>query len=184
MAEKLNQDTARKPLKADQPGTSDDMVFKTPRAQFERTLRGLRETAQGCADATTTNATEWKSTKSVGIHKSALKDAMKIDNMSEDKRADYMRAFKAYCDWFKKYGGWEDQTDLVDAVKDSVDGEAFATGLGFMAGTKGVGSEKNPYAANDKDHDAWQNGWTGGQAVLMATSPLTNPDATQETAPH
>lgn len=41
-------------------------------------------------------ADKWKDAKAAGIHKKAMADCMKIKNMEETKRDDYLRAMEQY----------------------------------------------------------------------------------------
>ncbi len=174
---KAKKAAAKPEMKADQPGTSGEMVYKTPKDQFVRTLKGLEETAQDCAKATTTNASEWKGAKSAGCHNGALKDIMKLDKLTEEGRADYMRAFNGYAQHFHDIGKWTEQLDLVDECEKSVDREDLAMGQGFRAGKEGGNLQDNPFPENDIFNDTWADGWHQGQAVIMAGSKVTNKDA-------
>lgn len=76
-------------------------------------LKAVKKTAQELADAGMTHAGEFKKADALGIHRDAIKLAIRFDKMEDTKRDDILRSFDRYRAWL----GWDSQRDLVDLIE-------------------------------------------------------------------
>jgi hypothetical protein len=64
-------------------------------------------------EASTAHAGYFKRGDSIGVHLEAAKLSMKLDKMEPTKRADFLRAFDLYREWYEE---WTVQGDLLDTA--------------------------------------------------------------------
>jgi uncharacterized protein (UPF0335 family) len=101
-----------------------------------------------------------------GFNRAALKMALKLRNMEDDKRNDFLSALSIYCD---ELGVWA-QGDLFGHQPRPPDAPAVDLGdltpyrLGEMAAQAGSEASANPFAVGGAENEAWRDGWTAGWA--------------------
>jgi uncharacterized protein (UPF0335 family) len=101
--------------------TEIDLIAGGPRPVFNKTMSIIINAEQRKDDAQTGFATAWKTAKDRGFHTEAMKLAMKLRKMSEEKRMDFLRAF----DELRRELKLDDveQMDLIDDVLDAANDE-------------------------------------------------------------
>lgn len=143
------------------PADLQEKVHSVPVGQFDRLLAGLRESAQNLADAQTENAGNWKGAKDKGVNNEALKLALKLDRMSDEKRGDFLKAFDAYRRYFKY---WDAQPDMFETAPPEPERR---------------NDQGAPWPVDDDDEDAED----GGPAELNFSTPGYADDEDREDGP-
>lgn len=83
--------------------------------KLDRFITDIKRAVQEKNDATTNHASLWKQAKDAGVHTEALKLALRLDRMEDDKRNDFLRSL----DQLRRYMGLDRALDLFDGDGDS-----------------------------------------------------------------
>lgn len=166
MAQKLKADAQ---MKKAPPGEEDnfggEVVYGVAATKLDRIIAGIKNIRQEKDDATAMHASEWKGAKEAGVHNDALKMALKLDNMEAAKRADWLRAFKAYI----KHLDLEAQGDMFDPDRPAAEASVDPAEAGEKAGKAGMNRDDNPYDPGAEEFEEWDGGWLLGQQAIAAS---------------
>lgn len=80
--------------------------------KLDRLVASIKRARQAKDDANTAHASIWKEAKDAGCHTEALKLALKLDKMEDDKRNDFLRSF----DQLRGHLGLNRALDMFDQV--------------------------------------------------------------------
>jgi len=115
-----------------------------------------------------------------GFNRAALKMALKLKHMEDDKRSDFLASLATYCDVL---GVWA-QGDLfghqprTPQPRDPGLVERTPWQLGQVAFRAGEAASRNPYPEGGAQNEAWRDGWTAAfaaQRELLPDEPEPEP---------
>ncbi|HUC70411.1 MAG TPA: GapR family DNA-binding domain-containing protein [Stellaceae bacterium] len=108
-----------------------------------------------------------------GFNRAALKMALKLKHMEDDKRNDFLACLATYCDVL---GVWA-QGDLfgdqprTPQPRDPGLVELTPYSEGVIAGRAGEAASRNPYPEGGAQNEAWRDGWTAAFAAQCERPP-------------
>lgn len=103
----------------------------------------------------------YQEAEDVGFNRTALKLALKLKNMEDGKRNDFLSSLQAYCDHL---GVWRQGDLLGDAPgvphpPETPLGEMTPYLAGQLAAQEGHETSRNPYPQGGAENEAWRDGW-------------------------
>jgi hypothetical protein len=162
---------------------SENTVAGLPKKDVKWHINNVISAGQKKDDATSHNASAWKRLKDCGGHSEAIKLGLKLQKMSDDKRADFLRSFDeirlhldldAQGDLFDEDQVTADDVDTLNAAQAAADAQPWQ-GEGEPIGESGeiVHPEPEPVAAEAEDG-------AKGEAPELADAVATAEDAWDE----